>query len=163
MNKHKFFVLGISLSLLAVSCRKQDVVSDKASPEVMLSEWKAMNNWSALKEDKYTSYNNSITDNALTVDVIENGLVLVYMKAGTHIESLPFQQKGKTDAYWYYQVSENTIQLNAYVYSAAAISNQQAFRYFIINADKLKSLEENGHSQSELMSLNYENAAALLK
>jgi hypothetical protein len=166
MNKHKFLILGMSLALFATSCKKQDTQAEKttATEAVQTSEWRAAGEWTSSKDEQYTSYSTNIQDKSITADVVENGLVLVYAKYGNEVFSLPHQSKGAVNAFWHYQVSENTISIDVDVYSEnASIDNKQNFGYFILSADKIKSLEENGHTISELMTLNYENAKNLLK
>jgi hypothetical protein len=166
MNKHKFLILGMTLALFAASCKKQDTEGNKetATEAVQAAEWRSAAEWSSSKEEKYTSYSTSMQDKSITADVVENGMVLVYAKYGNEVFSLPHQSKGAVDAFWHYQVSENTIAIDADVYSEnATMDNKQTFSYFILSADKIKSLEEQGHTISELMTLNYENAKSLLK
>ena len=167
MNKHKFLIMGMTLALFAASCKKNDLQGDNtpaAEAAVQTTEWKSAADWSSSKEEKYTSYSTSIQDKSITSDVVENGLVLVYAKYGNDVFSLPHQSKGAVNAFWHYQVSENTIAIDVDVYSEnATIDNKQTFSYFIISADKIKSLETNGHTVSELMTLTYENAKNLLK
>jgi hypothetical protein len=167
MNKHKFLILGLAVALVATSCKKQDTQVKSETPTettVQASEWRPAAEWSSSKEEQYTSYSTSLQDKSITADVVENGLVLVYAKYGNEIFSLPHQSKGAVDAFWHYQVSENLISIDADVYTEnATMDNKQNFSYFILSADKIKSLEENGHTISELMTLNYENAKNLLK
>lgn len=163
MNKRNFFILGLSAMLFAASCKKQDVVPAENTKDVVQSEWKTMGNWTSSKEDGYTAYNNSIDDKAITAEVVENGMILVFIRDGNKVESMPYQQTGKNEAYWHYQVSENNIQLNADVSGARSLDKLQSFIYFIISPDKLKALEAQGHSQDELMTFTYDKASTLLK
>jgi hypothetical protein len=159
MNKQKCFMLALCVALLATSCRKQDFMYEQ--PAAAASEWKSISAWSAATEGSNTTYSAAINDKGITADVVANGLVLVFMKTANGVESLPFQQQGNT--FWYYQVAENNIEMNAGVTGNAKPEGQPSFAYFILTAEKLKSLEEKGHSAASLMSLTYENAAALLK
>ena len=154
------------MALFATSCKKQDTQVEKpaATEAAQAIEWRAAPEWSSSKEEKYTSHSASMQDNSITADIVENGLVLVYAKYGNEIFSLPHQSKGAVDAFWHYQVAENTISIDVDVYSEnATIDNKQNFSYFILSADKIKSLEEKGHTISESMTLNYENAKNLLR
>ena len=161
MNKHKFFIAGLSVLLFAASCKKMDVQPAPEKQNVATaSDWKTAADWTSSKEEKYTVNSSKFQDNAISSAVIENGLVLVYMKNASVTEALPSQQK---DIYWYYQVSEKTIEINADVYGTDELDNKTNFKYFVLTEDKLKTLEEQGHSKSELMALTYENAASLLK
>ena len=161
MNTRKFFILGLSAALLTASCRKQDLVQEN-TPAVAPASWTSVSNWSSSTEENQKAYSSSISDKGITADVVENGLVLVYMKSGNAIESMPFHQSAN-NTYWYYQVSENSLQLNADVPSAGKLGEGQSFSYFIVTAERLKALEDKGLSQDELMSLTYEKAAALLQ
>ena len=166
MNKQKFLLIGISVALFAASCKKQDLQGDRetVTPDIPSAEWKSAPDWNSSKDESYTSYSTSIADKSITPDVVENGIVLVYAKYGNEVFTLPHQSKGAVNAFWHYQVSENTIVIEVDVYSEnATIDNGQAFSYFILTADKIRTLEENGHTMSQLMTLNYEDAKSLLK
>ena len=165
MNKQKFLTLGLAVVLFAASCKKQDVeIQEAPTPAPDATEWKTAASWTSSREANYTSFTTSLQDRSITADVIENGIVLVYAKYGNEVFSLPHQSKGSVNASWHYQVVENTISIDVDVYSEnAEIDNKQHFNYFILTSDKIKSLEGNGHSISELMILNYENAKSLLK
>ncbi len=161
MNKHKLFIAGLSVLLFAASCKKTDVSPTKEKQNVATaSDWKSAADWTSSKEEKYIVNSSKFQDNSISSAIIENGLVLVYMKNASLIEALPSQQK---DIYWYYQVSENTIEINADVYGTDELENKTNFKYFVLTEERLKSLEEKGHSRSELMGLTYEDAATLLK
>ena len=165
MNKQKFLTLGLAVVLFAASCKKQDVeIQEAPTPAAEATEWKTAASWTSSREANYTSFTTSLQDRSITADVIENGIVLVYAKYGNEVFSLPHQSKGSVNTSWHYQVVENTISIDVDVYSEnAEIDNKQHFNYFILTSDKIKSLEGNGHSISELMTLNYENAKNLLK
>jgi hypothetical protein len=172
MNKHKLPVLGLGLMLLIASCKKNDVQheSKTTNPAPVAtalnakssSEWTSVSNWSSSKAEKFTTYNSSIGDSSITSAVAGSGLVLTFAKSGDAIKSLPFQEKGTTDAYWYYQVSKGTITLSCDVYSGTPALNTSGFKYFIFSPEQLKDLEAKGHSKTELMQLSYEGVAALL-
>src|SRR5690349_6397661 len=159
MNKHKFLIMGMTLALFAASCKKNDLQANKETASeaaVQSTEWKSAADWSSSKEEKYTSYSTTIQDKSITADIVENGMVLVYAKYGNDVFSLPHQSKGVVNTFWHYEVSENTIAIDVDVYSEKAkVDNKQTFSYFILSADKIKSLETNGHSVSELMTLTY--------
>ena len=166
MNKHKFLTIGLAVALFATSCRKNDLAvnEDQPTPAVQTAEWRSAGDWTSSKEDNYTSYSTNIQDPSITKDVVENGLVLLYAKYGNEVFSLPHQTKGVVNASWHYEISENTLAIDADVYSEnATMDNKQSFSYFILTSDKIKSLEESGHNMSELMTLTYENAKNLLK
>jgi hypothetical protein len=161
MNKHRFLIVAMGVTLFAASCKKNDLVKEEAT--TVQTEWKTASSWKSSKEEGYVAHNSTIEDKNITADVVENGLVLVYLKNGNNINSLPYQQKGAANAYWYYQVSENTIELNADMTEGAQPDSRQAFSYFIVSADKVKLLEKKGLSIAEMMSLSYEQAKNILK
>jgi len=164
MNNHKFLILGLGLALFAASCKKQDLEAKQEDAVVTQTEWTNANNWTSSKEESYTSYSTIIQDKSITADVVENGLVLVYMRNGRTLSALPHQQKEGANAFWYYQVSENTITLSADVFTAnMQPDNKQYFSYFIVSSEKIKALGEKGHTMSELMTLSFENAKSLLQ
>ena len=166
MNKHKFLIIGMAVTLFATSCRKNDTEANKpaTTETVQATEWRAAGDWSSSKEEGYNSFSTSIQDSKITSDVVDNGLVLVFAKYGNEVFSLPHQTKGALNTFWHYQVSENTIAIDADVYSDnASMDSKQSFSYFILSQDKIKSLEEGGHTMSDLMTLTYEDAKNLLK
>ncbi|MGZ3898641.1 MAG: hypothetical protein ACXVMS_18990 [Flavisolibacter sp.] len=170
MNKHKLPVLGFSLLLLITSCKKNDVQyenkTNSATPVATISakaaDWAQVNNWTSSKGDKFTSYSATIADSSITTAVTGSGLVLAFAKSGETIKNLPFQEKGTTDAYWYYEVSTNALTLYCDAYSGTPSLNTSGFKYFVFTPEQLKDLAAKGHSRSDLMQLSYESVAALL-
>lgn len=165
MNKRTLSILGLGLLLGFASCKKSEVevpAPSASEQSTVATAWKTVSSWQSSKEDKFTTFSGAIQDNSITADVVENGLVLLFMKNGSGATGLPFQAKGGQDIYWNYQVSENQILINADAYTGE-VSNQAAFRYFVISEQKLKDLESQGTSRIGLMTLTYENAATLLK
>lgn len=171
MNKHKLPVIGFSLLLLITSCKKNDVqyenksnvpTAASATISAKSADWASVNNWSSSKGTKYTTYSSSIADSSITSAVTSSGLILAFAKSGNAIKALPFQEKGTTDAFWYYQVSTGSITLSCDVYSGTPALNTAGFKYFVFTPEQLKDLAAKGHSKSELMQLSYEGVAALL-
>lgn len=163
MNKRSLLILTLAASVFATSCKKQDSLTSENTATALAPEWKSAGKWTAATTDDATVYSSTITDKALTSPIVENGLVLVYMKTASGVQSLPYQETGTSGTYWYYQVSQNGIELNAETKGQVSVEDNKNFNYFIVSAEKLKTLEAQGHTQMELMSLTYENAAALLK
>ena len=167
MNKNKIAILGFSIAVLVTSCRKTDMPHQEAAPAVETvaakKDWTSAIAWNAAKQEKFTTYNGTIVDQAITSAVADKGLVLVFKKNGTDIQSLPFEEKGANDAYWYYQVSKGQIAISCDNYGAEQKVSDNAFQYFVITAEQLQALDAKGHSQIELLQLSYEEAAALLK
>jgi len=173
MKKLKLPVLGFGLMLLIASCKKNDAqygtmptnpATATAATSVVKasSDWKTATTWASSKHEKFTTYNSKIADSSITSAVTSSGLILAFAKNSNDVHALPYQQKGTSDAYWYYQVSKGAITFSCDVYSGSASVNTTTFQYFVLTAEQLKDLETKGHSKAELMQLSYENAAALL-
>ena len=174
MNKKKLLVWAFGAAMMVTACRKNDVLNNTASAPAAAatsadtttaSSWKAFSNWSAEPQEKYTVYTNTIDASSISAAVASKGLVLVYKKSGSNIIALPGEEKGSTGSYfWYYQVSQGKLSITADAYDhAPAPGAEQNFRYFILSAEKLDELQGKGYSKAELMTLTYENAAAILK
>jgi hypothetical protein len=169
MNKHKLPILGFSLLLLITACKKNDVQQEnmEATPTVSaavstpVSKWKTMNNWASSKGEKFTTYASSIGDSSITTAVVNNGLVLAFVKIENSVNALPFQQKGTNDAYWYYQVSTENVSFSVDSYKGTQALNAAEFKYFAFSPEQLKDLETKGYSKIKLMQLSYEEVAAL--
>ena len=173
MKKHKLSVLGFSLMLLIVSCKKNDaqygntpkapaVAAASAAKATAVTDWKSAANWAPSKHEKFTTYNSKIEDSSITSAVTSSGMVLAFAKSGTDLHALPYQEKGTSDSYWYYQVSKGAITFSVDVYGTSQSLNTTSFKYFVLTAAQLKDLEAKGHSKLELMQLSYEKAAELL-
>lgn len=172
MNKHKMLALVMGAALLVTACKKNDLEQTTANQAktaiapASASTWKSLGNWSSQSQDKYTVYSKQLQDSSITGTVASKGLVLVYKKNGSSIQSLPFEEKGANGAsyFWYYQVASGVLSVNADAYGGAqAPSADNSFTYFVVSKEKLTDLESKGHAKSELMTLSYENAASLLK
>src|SRR5690349_16174339 len=110
MNKQKLSILGFALMILVASCRKTDAdVPAPAEQAVTVAGFKTVSNWQTSTENNVTSYSGRIQDSSINADVVENGLVLVYLKNANSVSSLPVAVKGASDISWNYQVSENLI------------------------------------------------------
>jgi len=169
MNKHTLPVVGASLLLLITSCKKTDVqhenpVSAPTSVSAVTpkAEWTSINNWNSSQGEKFATYSSRVEDSSITTAVAGKGLVLAFSKNGTTINALPFQEKGTTDSYWYYQVSKGAIILSCDNYSGTQSLNTVGFRYFVFSPQQLKDLEAKGHTKIELMQLSYEDLVAVL-
>jgi hypothetical protein len=173
MKKHKLSILGFGLMLLIASCKKNDVQHENtpvnptvatasAAQATSATDWKQAGTWTPTKHEKFTTYNSTIQDSSITSAVTSSGLVLAFAKNGTGVNALPYQEKGTSDSYWYYQVSQGAITFSCDAYSSAESLNSTTFKYYVLTAQQLKDLEAKGHSKLELMTLTYEKAAALL-
>jgi hypothetical protein len=162
MKKYKVSLVGFALMLMVASCKKEDVqvkntpASTTASPA---SQWKSLTNWSTSTSDNQTNYSSKLSDSTITGSVATGGLVLVFKKSGSTIQSLPFQET-ESKTYWYYQVSKGTVQVNS---NNNENLDQQSFSYFVITPEKLSGLEASGKTRLDLLQLSYEQAVALLK
>jgi hypothetical protein len=162
MKKYKVSLVGFALMLMVASCKKEDVqvknstASTTASPA---SQWKSLTNWSTSTSDNQTNYSSKLSDSTITGGVATGGLVLVFKKSGSTIQSLPFQET-ESKTYWYYQVSKGTVQVNS---NNNQNLNEQSFSYFVVTPEKLSSLEASGKTRLDLLQLSYEQAVALLK
>lgn len=170
MNKHKLSILGLSLVMLAASCRKVDVQSPAAAApaataaatQTTASVWKTISSWNSSKADKYTSFNTTIQDSSITAATIANGLVLVYKKDGSAVSALPYQETGAGERYWYYQAAEGSLTINVDAYGQSqAVDRNASFQYFIITEQQIKDLEAQGKTKGQLMGLSYEEARTL--
>ena len=162
MKKYKVSLVGFALMLMVASCKKEDVqvkntpASTTASPA---SQWKSLTNWSTSTSDNQTNYSSKLSDSTITGSVATGGLVLVFKKSGSTIQSLPFQET-ESKTYWYYQVSKGTVQVNS---NNNENLDQQSFSYDVITPEKLSGLEASGKTRLDLLQLSYEQAVALLK
>jgi hypothetical protein len=166
MNKHQSSILGTALLFLLASCSKMDVQKQEELPEATVEAPVSTGAWKALslnssKQEGFTVHTAQISDLGLSASVAEEGLVLVFRKNGNATITLPSEDAAGN--FWYYQVSENSIQINCDAYGAnQEVERNQNFNYFILSSEKIKSLEEKGTSKADLLQLTYEQAAALL-
>ena len=165
MKNYKLPILGFAFMLLIVSCKKEDVQStnttSSSSNVSKASQWNSLSNWSTSKADNTTTYFSSLSDSAITFDVANAGLVLVYKKSGNSIQALPFQEPGNS-IYWYYQVSKGSVRINSDNNNGQNLS-AQSFVYFVITPQKLSTLQASGKTKLDLLQLSYDQANALLK
>src|SRR5215213_5565606 len=166
MKNHKLPILGLALSFVIFSCKKEDIqkpdAKDQATASVSVSKtaiWNSLGNWASSTTENGTTYFSKIIDSTITSEVVESGLILVYKKSGNSIQALPFQEKD-SKIYWYYQVSKGQVRINSDS-NAGLNLNQESFSYFIATPQQLSSLEASGKSKFDLMQFSYEQAASL--
>ena len=116
MKNYKLPFLGFALVLLITSCRKEDVrqtneAESVTSGTVTKAQWNSFSTWENLKSENGSTYFSKVSDSSITNEVMNGGLVLVYKKSGSDIQSLPFQEK-ESKTYWYYQASKGSIRTN---------------------------------------------------
>lgn len=169
MNKHKFLIPFLTAALSITACKKNDLLQStqqKAATATLINntQWKSVSAWSGEKEENTTVYSGSLSDTSINAGIASKGLVLVYKKSGNTITALPAEVKTDKGSYfWYYQVSQGNITLVADAEGTATTPKEEGFTYFAISADKLKTLETQGYTKANLMTLTYENASAILK
>ena len=127
MNKHNL-ILGLAVVTLFTACRKTDLpVNEVPEPQPLVAEvkatgtWKSVSSWSSNASGNTTSFSSRIEDTRLSTEVVNNGLVLVFMKKGENVVSLPFTEEG-TKLNWHYQVSNNVLQINGDASGTSACS-----------------------------------------
>lgn len=170
MKSIKIFPVVIGL-FFAVSCKKidlQQALPAETIPTTTLmdnpaasgmTDWKTINTWSAGDINTITG---EISDMAITKDISENGIILVYTKEGNAVHQLPYSTQSAGNAYsWYYQVSEGKIIISLEANGDVAnLRKQQGFTYLILSANQLEDLESKGLSAAELFQIPYEKAVA---
>ena len=164
MKNYQVSLFGFALMLLVVSCKKEDVQAKNTATSSTVSstaQWKSLTSWSNSGSDNQSTLSSKVSDSTITSNVAAGGLVLVFKKSGTDVQSLPLQESS-SKAFWYYQVSKGSLQINVDDNSANNLSSQ-SFSYFVITPEKLSSLEASGKTRMDLLQLTYDQAAALLK
>lgn len=170
MKDMKILVLGLGLLAFA-SCKKNEVTPALSETETpapaaapastsRLSAWQALSSWDAAKSNG--SVAGIIKDAAITADIANEGLVLVFAKKGSIEQSLPYMQSG--DVFWSYQVEEGTIIITADgANDRAAIDTDQQFQYIVLSKEQLDALDAKGQSRSILINLSYQTAVSLFQ
>lgn len=169
MKNYRLPLAGFAIVLLIASCKKQDVQLNSASKTTAISSvgatktsgWNSLTNWSSAKNGNTTTYFSTISDTAITADVAKSGLVLVYTKNGSAVQSLPFQDKS-TNTNWYYQVSKGSVRINGDNNASQNFSGQN-FSYLVLTSQQLSSLQEKGKTKLDLMQMPYDQIQPLLK
>jgi hypothetical protein len=183
MKIMKWPILGLSIVLVATSCNKEDfkeeAAADLTTSSARLNQadtigWKSSAKWETADQQTFSVRYFTIEDPAITTDVADNGLVLLFKRSGSAINALPFEEgqasentaddaENNTSNYWYHQVAEGSLLISCDVYSKATTpDNANSFKYFVITPEKLQSLETDGYTTEKLMNLDYTEAAALL-
>jgi hypothetical protein len=179
MKNVKLPIFGLSLVLLIASCKKDDLKQTGAEATTnteLLNDadaagWQASSQWETVNQENFSVRYFNIEDANITSDVADNGLVLLYKKNGTSINTMPFEEGTATGNdtekhnanYWYLQVSEGNLLISCDFYTTEAPVTANSFKYFIVTPEKLQSLQQDGHTAEELMNLSYTDAANLLK
>jgi hypothetical protein len=162
--KSSLILLTAFALFMFASCRKTDLQQpnpiENNNNNADMSAWKTVNSWSASNAGRNDAYTGVISDNSITSEIADNGLVLVYTNDGNAVRQLPYseQSEGKTYS-WYYQVSEGRITVS--VDANGDVSNlklQQGFTYLKLSANQLEELESKGLSAAELFQISYDKA-----
>ncbi len=161
--KNNFFALMLMGLVAFASCKKTDVPSAPSESEtpalttttgVKLSAWQQPATWNANSSNG--SVEASFSDNSISTEVVNEGMVLVYAQKGAERSAMPFQAN---NASWFYQVSEGNIAI--YGNSAAGTEKEMSFSYVVLSPDQLATLESSGTSKSDLLNLSFEQAKQL--
>lgn len=166
---------GAALGLLTlVACSKSEL--ETANPVQQETETMAVTasndanaaaKWSSVSNTgtgtEAVAFAGEIKDDAITEDVIVNGLVLVFGKTNSLVQSLPFQEKGNELRYWYYHVSQGSVFIQANsVSKSASVTTAQDFAVIVISKSQLENLESNGTSRDLLFGMSFDQVNALL-
>jgi hypothetical protein len=161
---------GVSLGLLIlVSCTKSEMQSaaeltaDNATvTSVGDLKWSSVANAGAGNEA--VAFAGEIKNDAITEEVMESGLVLVFSKTANQVQSLPFQEETADLRYWYYHVSQGSVFIQANSASKSAIvTTAQDFAVVVISKSQLETLETNGTSRDLLLGMSLDQLNTLLK
>jgi hypothetical protein len=127
--------------------------------------WISSKAWEVENQEDFSIFYINMPDPAITSEVVDNGLVLLFKKGNSSYVALPVEEDSKADSkYWYHQVTEGNIMISADSYGAATSPDAASgFKYFVLTPQKLKELERKGQTVDQLMSLTYEQAATLIE
>jgi hypothetical protein len=179
MKNFKLPILSLSVALVVASCQKDDFREDAATDLTTTTAtalnasdtigWKSTTQWDVADQETFSVRYFTIEDPAITADVADNGLVLLFKRNGAAINALPFEEGAATgeeesasDNYWYHQVTEGSLLISCDVFGNKAVPGAaNSFKYFVITPEKLQSLETDGYNAEKLMGLSYTEAATL--
>jgi hypothetical protein len=173
------------LLLCATSCKKTDFQDElpqeaqitsaaladstsSSSASIDISKetgWYSATTWEVEKQEDFSIFYINVPDAAITSEVVDNGLVLLFKNDRSSLSSLPVEENSKSESrYWYHQVTEGNIMISVDSYGAALSPDASSnFKYFILTPEKLQELEAQGQTVESLMNLSYQEASALLK
>ncbi len=168
MKKITLIAAGFAVLLIA-SCKKSD--TDTIVPVVnagsntgqeaasaKLSAWQSVELTGTNSKTDGNLYSGSIEDLAITADILNSGLVLLYDKTAEGMQPLPYMQKGNIR--WHYDVVEGAISINADA-AGNTITGKREFSYVILSTEQLNALEAKGLTKSTLINMDYTTAAGL--
>lgn len=165
MKISKPALFGSMLFILA-SCSKTDLqqstptqntasISSKSS---QVSSWKSISNWSGSQQQNLKQFSGTLLDSAITSDIVQKGLVLVYSKNGATVQSLPFNSSNQS---WFYHISAGSVKIEA-IGDVSNLIQGQNFRYIILNNEQLNKLASQGKTKIDLMNLSHDSLLNLL-
>lgn len=167
MKALKYFVVSAAMFSL-VACSKSDMQSPIGSgeTEVVSTTGSSLATWSSvpnLGKGTDVAFAGEIKNSAISSEVVESGMVLVFGKANNQIQSLPFQENNTNLRYWYYHVSEGSVLIQASAATKnAEVSNPQDFAVVVLKADQLEQLEADGTTRDMLMGMSLEQLSTVL-
>jgi hypothetical protein len=166
MKNYKLPLMGFAFVLLITSCRKEDFQENSStttSATTTTGSWKSLANWSTARvNDSTTTLFSLISDTAISEAVANSGLVLLFKKNGSRIQSLPFEDKS-TGTYWYYQISKGLLRIDRNNSTTSAKNfDGQTFTYFVFNPEQISTLAAKGKTKLDLMQLTYNQALELV-
>ncbi|HEX2606961.1 MAG TPA: hypothetical protein VHK91_06260 [Flavisolibacter sp.] len=155
MKQLKFLSL---VALLAfASCKKEAADQLAEVPEVTApatgASWASSSNWT----NDNTLFSTTLTDSKLSSEILSKGLVVLYVKNGASVHSLPATFDNTS---WYYQLSNGTITIMAQAKDQSFNKDQQ-FSYLIFSADELATLESKNISKEAVMNMDFAQASQL--
>lgn len=126
------------------------------------ARWSTVANSNTAEGNETVAFAGEIKDETITEDVIENGLVLVFAKTATQVQSLPFQEESAELKYWYYHVSQGSVFIQANSASRTAAITAQDFGVVVLSKTQLEALESDGTSRDLLLGMSFDQVNALL-
>ena len=170
---------GLVVLIIALGCKKNDaqlpqseIVSNTATtsqlPAITESGWNTSTDWNSSKHADSTVYYTNIKTEAVTADVIQNGLVRIFKmnnNSETTSTKLPFEEKtGAISQFWYYQVSEGNIMILIDVSGGNTNPAEKSlFNYVVLSGNAVKEIEKKGTTRGDLTSVSYDKLKELIK
>lgn len=161
----KIIIASLVSGIILTSCHKNN--EDVTAPEVteaaaangliVKSGWQPLALQSGTPDSKGISLSTGdITSEAVTDGIVSEGMVLVFARTGSAVNTLPFSSGSES---WNYDVSGKLIEVS--VSGAAGIPSADVY-YVILDAAKVASIEKGGYSRNDLLNISYDKAKILL-
>ena len=164
MKNNKF--LSLLIGLFAFTACQKDVSkelapetteTENASVSAILSGLTTVNKESTTEDGNAVIYTR-IADAAISTEVLQNGLVLVFAKTSSGMQQIPQTIDGIE---WSYEITVGGITISATNIQSRIAANSQSVQYIIISEEQLNELANNGIAKEELLNLSYEKASLL--